>query len=154
MCGTTENVMRTSEIYTGTCPGQVVENRIGTELPLFPKPRLHRTLPTELIYNVLTVLYMYMCLYMYILKFYSKTVCILVLKDLYTFFATKFFRDRRDQRRIGSGRIQIDRERGDFRNMRDRYDRDDRDRRFERDKIFVSRRDMDERVCCFSLTRS
>ncbi|XP_053375043.1 eukaryotic translation initiation factor 4E transporter-like [Mercenaria mercenaria] len=102
-------------------------------------------------------------------------------------------RERREQRRIGSGRIQIDRERGrdqeyrsereyrndrgqdrvserdsrdfrsdrhidkdprdfrsarendrdrDFRNPRDRFDRDDR--KFDRDRIF-SRRDMDDR---------
>ncbi|KAL3856403.1 hypothetical protein ACJMK2_011168 [Sinanodonta woodiana] len=62
-------------------------------------------------------------------------------------------RDRRDHRRIGSGRIQIDRDREaprerDFRNPRDRFERDDRerDRRFdrERDRSF-RQRDFEER---------
>lgn len=55
----------------------------------------------------------------------------------------------RNVRRIGSGRIQIDREREpqrdrerDFRAIRDRFD--DRDRRFDRDRGY--RRDYEDRV--------
>ncbi|KAK3609766.1 hypothetical protein CHS0354_022625 [Potamilus streckersoni] len=64
-------------------------------------------------------------------------------------------RDRRDHRRIGSGRIQIDRDREaprerdrDFRNPRDRFEREDRerDRRFDRDRDRSFRqRDFEER---------
>lgn len=57
-----------------------------------------------------------------------------------------FSRDRRDQRRIGSGRIQIDRDQGRDRE-RDyhRYDRDDRDRG-DRDRDRVDRdRDLHDR---------